>query len=134
MSWVYVLKCTDNKYYVGITNNIQRRYEEHEKGCGANWTNEYPPIDIEWTGPSYKNLECEKTIEYMERYGIDNVRGGSYCKMILEERVENSIIRRICRERGYYIENHCYPCGTNHYPRRCLVCYRCYRRGHYSYQ
>ncbi len=134
MSWVYVLKCADNKYYVGETNNIQRRYKEHKRGRGANWTNEYPPIDIEWISSTYENLEDEKTIEYMERYGIDNVRGGSYCNMVLEEEEEDFIIDSIRSRRGYYIENHCYLCGTNHYPRRCLVCYRCHKRGHYSYE
>ena len=30
--YVYILKCSDELYYVGITNNISRRLEEHNKG------------------------------------------------------------------------------------------------------
>jgi len=30
--YVYILKCSDNSYYTGITNNIARRFEEYEFG------------------------------------------------------------------------------------------------------
>jgi putative endonuclease len=29
---VYILRCSDNSYYTGITNNIERRLEEHQLG------------------------------------------------------------------------------------------------------
>ena len=30
--FVYILKCADNSYYTGITNNIERRLVEHKIG------------------------------------------------------------------------------------------------------
>jgi putative endonuclease len=27
--WVYMLRCSDESYYVGVTNNLQRRLSEH---------------------------------------------------------------------------------------------------------
>jgi putative endonuclease len=30
--YVYILKCIDNSYYTGITNNIERRMQEHNEG------------------------------------------------------------------------------------------------------
>ncbi len=30
--YVYILLCSDNSYYVGITNNVERRLVEHETG------------------------------------------------------------------------------------------------------
>ena len=30
--YVYTLKCSDNLLYVGVTNNVERRFEEHQKG------------------------------------------------------------------------------------------------------
>lgn len=30
--YVYILKCSDGLTYTGITNNVSRRYEEHQKG------------------------------------------------------------------------------------------------------
>ncbi|KGO08059.1 GIY-YIG nuclease family protein [Dokdonia donghaensis] len=30
--YVYMLKCNDNLIYTGVTNDIARRYEEHQQG------------------------------------------------------------------------------------------------------
>ena len=30
--YVYILKCSDNSYYTGFTNNIERRFSEHTSG------------------------------------------------------------------------------------------------------
>ena len=29
---VYILRCSDNSYYVGVTSDINRRFEEHQNG------------------------------------------------------------------------------------------------------
>lgn len=34
--FVYILKCSDNSYYVGVTNNLERRLEEHIIGTNPN--------------------------------------------------------------------------------------------------
>ncbi len=30
--YVYILLCSDNSYYIGVTNNVEKRFYEHEKG------------------------------------------------------------------------------------------------------
>jgi putative endonuclease len=30
--YVYILKCSDGSYYIGITNNVERRVYEHQAG------------------------------------------------------------------------------------------------------
>ena len=30
--FVYILLCSDNSYYTGITNNLQKRFYEHKEG------------------------------------------------------------------------------------------------------
>lgn len=30
--FVYIIKCSDKSYYTGITNYIERRFEEHQNG------------------------------------------------------------------------------------------------------
>ena len=30
--YVYILKCSDDSYYTGITNNIELRFKQHEDG------------------------------------------------------------------------------------------------------
>ncbi len=34
--YVYILKCTDGLTYTGVTNNISRRFEEHQEGLNKN--------------------------------------------------------------------------------------------------
>ena len=43
---VYILKCSDNTYYTGITNNIQRRIREHETNKGAKYTKGRAPFSL----------------------------------------------------------------------------------------
>ena len=32
---VYILQCNDKSYYVGITNNLQKRLKKHKEGKGS---------------------------------------------------------------------------------------------------
>lgn len=32
MAWVYILRGTSGRYYIGSTNNLSRRLEEHHRG------------------------------------------------------------------------------------------------------
>lgn len=43
--WVYVLKCKDKSFYIGQTDNIRRRFDEHLKG-EVSWTKPRLPIEI----------------------------------------------------------------------------------------
>jgi putative endonuclease len=33
--YVYILKCSDKSYYTGVTNNLQRRFMEHQSGVDS---------------------------------------------------------------------------------------------------
>ena len=45
--FVYILKCSDGLLYTGITNNLERRLEEHQKGiCKNSFTNSRRPIEL----------------------------------------------------------------------------------------
>lgn len=75
---VYVLLLEDDYYYVGCTNDVERRFKQHQSGVGSSWTKIHKPISIvEIREGSYKE-ESEVTIEYMEKYGITKVRGGKW--------------------------------------------------------
>lgn len=44
---VYILKCADNSYYTGITNDIDRRLYEHENAININcYTAERRPLAL----------------------------------------------------------------------------------------
>lgn len=47
--WVYILKCSNQQYYVGVTNNIDRRIQEHKEGINSTcWTYNKRPIQLKY--------------------------------------------------------------------------------------
>jgi putative endonuclease len=45
MWYVYILECKDKSLYTGITNNLERRFQEHHKNT-TRYTSYNPPIRI----------------------------------------------------------------------------------------
>jgi len=43
---VYLLHCTDNSYYCGITNNLEKRIETHNAKKGAKYTRGRTPVKL----------------------------------------------------------------------------------------
>jgi predicted GIY-YIG superfamily endonuclease len=88
---IYILELQENKWYIGKTyKKVKERFQEHLDGKGSSWTSKYKPIKIHHTidtcghvkGAEYWQ-ENALTLEYMEEYGIENVRGGSYTNVVL---------------------------------------------------
>ena len=48
---VYVLLCRNGAYYVGVTTDLTRRWEEHRTGRGGHYTRTNPPIRIVYAEP-----------------------------------------------------------------------------------
>lgn len=45
--YVYILQCSDKSYYVGITNNLEKRILEHQEGiCIKSYTYKRRPIKL----------------------------------------------------------------------------------------
>ena len=45
--WVYILKCVNNTYYTGYTNNLEKRYQSHLNGTGkCKYTRSFKPVCI----------------------------------------------------------------------------------------
>ena len=104
---VYILKCSDDKYYVGKTYNFKKRYNEHLAGKGSLWTSLYKPIKIlEIINDADIYDEDKYVWKYMEKYGIENVRGGSYSQIFLTEESINCAKKHIQSSL-----NLCYSCG-----------------------
>jgi predicted GIY-YIG superfamily endonuclease len=136
---VYVLSLEGGRYYVGKTVNLIKRYQEHLNGKGASWTNKYPPISlvssIEGASPFDEDMVVK---QYMAKYGIEKVRGGSYVKDVLAESEKHAIQKEI-----WSAQDCCTGCGsTTHWIGNCdhnksernkaNKCDRCGRPGHCS--
>lgn len=45
--YVYILECSDRSYYIGVTNNLELRFLQHEEGINKNcYTYEKRPLKI----------------------------------------------------------------------------------------
>lgn len=116
MSTLYVLELEDGKYYIGKTDDVQKRLEQHLNGRGSAWTKKYSPNRIVEQRPITSVYdETNVTKDYMKKYGIDNVRGGAYCNVDLTEEQEDSI-----RHELRSATDNCYKCGKpGHFANRC---------------
>ncbi len=47
--YVYILLCSDDSFYTGITNNLKQRFQDHQKGIGGAYTRSHKPIKIIYT-------------------------------------------------------------------------------------
>jgi hypothetical protein len=85
---IYVLKCSDNKYYVGKTTlDPNTKFLQHlSSNNTCSFTNEYSPLAIIHTQKTIDPLDEDLiTKKYMMEFGINNVRGGSYNNLVLED-------------------------------------------------
>ena len=113
MVYIYALKCQQNKYYIGKTNNPMVRLESHSNANGCAWTKMYKPIELVALIPDCDDYDEDKyTRKYMDKYGIDNVRGGSFVSMKLEQS-ELDLLTKMSN-------------GTND------NCFKCSKPGHFA--
>ena len=113
---IYILKLINNKWYVGKSKNVQKRFRSHIKGYGAQWTKLYKPIKIEKVIKTNCNYDEDKqTKKMMAKYGIDNVRGGSYSHLKLCDKTKFFINKEIKTA-----EDRCFICGeSGHFASNC---------------
>ena len=43
---MYILKCSDDSYYTGSTNDLPERIKRHSQGHGANYTKKRLPVEL----------------------------------------------------------------------------------------
>ena len=46
IGYVYILHCSNEKYYTGSTKDLSKRLVEHENGLGSNFTRKYLPFKL----------------------------------------------------------------------------------------
>ena len=66
--FVYILKCNDDSYYTGVTNNLERRIQEHNKSSTkSSYTFSRRPLILVWK-KSFNNIN-----EAIQKDLIDNL-------------------------------------------------------------
>ena len=46
MNYTYILKCKDDSFYTGWTNNLEKRIHDHNSGKGARYTKARRPVEL----------------------------------------------------------------------------------------
>jgi hypothetical protein len=94
---IYALKLENGKYYVGRSYNVPKRLNQHYDGEGSVWTKKHKPIRLNEVFLNKTKFDEDKyTLMYMSIYGIENVRGGSFCSIELGGADRYIIKRMIC--------------------------------------
>ena len=116
MTIIYVLRLMGNKYYVGRTDNFEARMQQHAAGCASEWTTKYWPLEVVERVDNANTFDEDKYVkQYMAKYGINNVRGGSYITKNLTPEQFASVQREI-----RMATDACLKCGASgHYAKEC---------------
>ena len=57
--FVYILKCSDGSYYTGITNNLEKRFHEHQTGINNScYTFRRRPVELVYSTMFYDVLQA----------------------------------------------------------------------------
>lgn len=114
MTFVYVLTLADNKYYIGKTDDVNKIHKIHFTNTidtiytpkSSLWTGIYRPLSIDVI---YENTDDDTkiTLEYMDKKGIDNVRGGSFSEIYLSKEKKDFINQLLNKS------SRCHFCGSS---------------------
>lgn len=118
MEHIYILLLSTGKYYIGKTKNVDKRWEEHITGNGSGWTKKYKPLSLIKSVVSTSHFDEDRYVkEYMEKYGIENVRGGTYSNMVLDANCIAVLEKEI-----RHSNNLCVRCGRGtHFVKDCYA-------------
>lgn len=92
MNYTYILKCADNTLYTGWTNDIQKRFRQHQEGKGARYTKGRGPLTLvylEISETKQQAMSREARIKQMTRKEKDRlIADPSWMERLKEQGVE----------------------------------------------
>jgi putative endonuclease len=77
MWYIYILECSDNTLYTGITTDVNRRLLEHNSGKGAKYTRMKRPVILKALFEAKNRSEASK-----EEYRIKKLSREEKLKLI----------------------------------------------------
>jgi predicted GIY-YIG superfamily endonuclease len=84
--YIYVLELVNNKYFVGKTNNLRLKLNEHNESRGIEWTKIHEPLHVLYIYESSNSFDELKTTLSMMRYAeINDVRGANFNEVKLRK-------------------------------------------------
>ncbi len=77
MFFCCILECADGFYYAGVSDDPQRRVQEHNDGKGSDWTAQRRPVKLVWTEAHPALSSARQRENQLKRWG-----GGKKAKLI----------------------------------------------------
>tara|TARA_B100000902_G_C27237687_1_gene878334 strand:+ start:348 stop:1019 length:672 start_codon:yes stop_codon:yes gene_type:complete len=120
---IYILKLSENKFYIGRSKKltergVRERINQQFQGesMTSAWCKKYPPIEvIDIIYKQNKHDENKWVKIYMDKYGIENVRGGDYASIELSTEQIKMLQTEI-----HGANDLCHKCGqVGHFMRSC---------------
>jgi putative endonuclease len=81
---VYLLRCSDESLYCGITKDLDRRVQEHNDGIGCRYTRPRRPVRLVWSADTLTKSEA-----YKEEYRIKRMSKATKEALVAEGRSED---------------------------------------------
>jgi hypothetical protein len=111
MYYIYILELQENKYYIGKTTNPFFHIDENF----SEWVEKYKPCTVELLIANCNDWEVDVYTEiYMDKYGVDNVRGGSYISiepyLELGKKYNSKCLK--CRKKCQLPKKSCFKCNV----------------------
>ena len=82
--WVYILRCADNAYYTGHTDNLEKRIGEHQAGKVEGYTSTRLPVALVFSQefPSREEAKtCERQIKGWSRRKKEALMRGDWAEV-----------------------------------------------------
>ena len=98
MYYTYMVRCEDNSIYTGMTNNLEKRVEEHLSKKGAKYTKSHNAIKLETAWKS-KNKSSACKLEYqiknLAKQQKENLINGEKLSTYLKGKIDGRKYKRI---------------------------------------
>ncbi len=67
---VYIVRCRNDALYTGVTTDLERRLEEHNRGVGARYTRAFRPVELVYSERAQDRVHAlrrERAIKQLPR-------------------------------------------------------------------
>jgi len=84
--FIYILECSDKSYYIGVTNNLEKRRAEHQSGIHEGYTSLRLPVKLVYSSSFNDITEAinfEKQIKGWSRKKKEALMRGDFDALVL---------------------------------------------------
>lgn len=75
MSWfVYIIRCSDNSLYTGITTDVKRRFDQHKNNKGAKYFYAHTPVKVVYIETAMNRSIASKRESAIKKLSVDKKR------------------------------------------------------------